>query len=763
MYSYKLESHPGVYLIDHLRFVGDEAANLINNKDINFKYTKKEISFIAKVMGYCHDLGKATKYFQEYIKSDDKEIEDEKDLKNHAFVSAIICYYNLKDYNQELAIFAYLAIKRHHGNLRNFDDSEEIEGIDRPKIKVLEKQYEALDEEIHVICNELDIKLPNIDEIKQTLNELKEIFLDYNDELADNDSFEPYILIKYLFSVLIYFDKEHAIFKGKNDLNYDLPSDLIDKYKLSKFGKPKSDNIRDVVYSDVIDTLETSNNRIMSITLPTGTGKTYACMSAALKLKEKIHKDMRIIYCLPFTSVIDQNFEDYKKAIKKVKNIGEVLSTDILKHHYLSPLDYHKEEFYFDGQEGRFLIQNWQSQIVVTTFIQLFNTLFSNRNSDLIKFSNISNSIILLDEVQSIQYKYWEIINRYFKEIAEKMNIYFILITATQPLIFKEGEITELASNSDSYFKQCKRTKLIMEGEFDKKSFFEYVRDIICENPDKNILVILNTIKLSQELFGEIVGADNREYIYLSTSIVPKQRMERISRIKDSENKCVVVSTQMVEAGVDIDMDIVIRDIAPLDSINQSAGRANRENRGEYLGEVRVVKIKDNNRLVAKNVYKDGILLQATEEVLNGKEEILEENYKNIAKKYFLEVDKNKGDKKFKELKSYICNLNFEAADKKFKLIEDLDKVQVFIELDDQAEVTWNKYREYLKIEDKFEKKNKLESIKGDFYSYVISVFKSKFKENIELGIGYVSRSQLENTYDDNFGYKSDEESCVIF
>lgn len=763
MYSYKLESHPEVKLIDHLRFVGDEAANLIKNKDIKFKYTKEELSFVAKVMGYCHDLGKATKYFQDYIKLDDKEIEFEKDLKSHAFLSAIICYYNLKNYNKELAIFTYLAIKRHHGNLKNFDDSEEIDKIELFKVDVIKKQYKSLDKEIYYICDNFNIKLPDIDEIEDMIDELQDVFENYNDELYDNVEFEKYILIKYLFSILIYCDKEHAIFRNKNKLEYNLPSDLIDQYKLNRFGEPKDDNIREIVYKDVLDSIKVSNNRIMSITLPTGTGKTYTCMSAALKLKNKLNKDMKIIYCLPFTSVIDQNFEDYKNAISYVKNTKEVSSADILKHHYLSPIDYNKEKFYFDGQEGRFLIQNWQSQIVVTTFIQLFNTLFSNKNSDLIKFNNLSDSIILLDEVQSIPYKYWKIINKYLKEIANKMNIYFILITATQPLIFKEEEILELAVKSDFYFNQCKRTKLIIDGEFDKESFFEYVRDIIYENPNKNILIILNTIKLSQELFNEIVDTDDRKYLYLSTSIVPKERRKRISQIKNSDEKCVVVSTQMVEAGVDIDMDIVIRDIAPLDSINQSAGRANRENRGEYLGEVRIVKIKNNNKLIAKSVYKDEILLQATEEALKEKKEILEENYKEIAKKYFLEIDKNKGDKEFKTLQSCIYSLNFETVDQKFKLIEDLDKVQVFIELDDEAEKVWNKYKNYLKIEDKFEKKDKIDSIKVDFYSYVISVFKNNFKENIECGIGYVSKYQLENTYDKNFGYKAKEDDTIIF
>lgn len=487
-------------------------------------------------------------------------------------------------------------------------------------------------------------------------------------------------------------------------------------------------------------------------------------MSAALKLKNKIGKDMKIIYCLPFTSVIDQNYNDYKRAIKEIKQVDDVSSKDILKHHYLSPKDYKDEELYYEADEGRFLTQNWNSQIVVTTFIQLFTTLFSNRNSDLIKFNSLSNSIVLLDEVQSIPYKYWKVINLYFKEISEKMNIYFIFVTATQPLIFKKNEIKELAAHSEYYFKQCKRTKLIIkEEEMSKEDFFCYVKEIINENPNKNILIIVNTIKLSQELYEEILNEDSREYIYLSTSIIPKERKNRIDKVKKSTNKNVVVSTQMIEAGVDIDMDIVIRDIAPLDSINQSAGRANRESRGLYLGEVHIVKVRGNTQLMAKYVYRDDIILQATQKALKNRDIILEEDYKEISDKYFCELNENKSDKISDELSNYIYQLEFEIVEEKFKLIDEQDKIQLFIELDDEATIIWDSYKGYLNIKNPFERRNKLESIKGEFYKYVISVFRNKSRENIECGIGFVSKYQLENTYDQNFGYKSKEESCMIF
>ena len=753
-------------LIEHLRFVGNRAKDLIHKKDLNFRYDKALLEKAAEVMGFSHDLGKATSYFQQYLddmikykKSDVKER-----LKNHAAISALICYENLKALSEELAIIGYVVVKRHHGNLNNFRSECIGSGVEkREEKKLIESQYKALDSEIMDICSSLGLKLPAEKDLLELIDEVYYNIDDYNDDLEDNKDSERYILFKYLFSVLIYADKEHAIFREENNIKYDLSENLIDQYKEKKFGSADPENIRNIVYDDVMDSITNSDNRIMSITLPTGTGKTLSSMSAALKLKAKLNKDMKVIYCLPFTSVIDQNFDEYKRAITTVTN-KEASSEEILKHHYLSPKNYEKSDLYYEGDEGRFLTQNWNSQIVVTTFIQLFNTVFSNSNSDLIKYNTLANSIVLLDEVQSIPYKYWRIINRLFTEMANKLNMYFVFITATQPLIFQKDEILELAKRSEDYFKQFKRTKLIIKKEpMDKGQFFEFVSTIIEENRDKNILIIVNTIKLSQELYKELDGIeDDRERIYLSTSIIPKERKIRIDSIKDSPGKKIVVSTQMVEAGVDIDMDIVIRDIAPLDSINQSAGRANREDRGEYLGIVYLVEVVEKGKAFAEYVYRDRILLGSTRKVLKDREEVLEEDYKCINDMYFQELSSLLSNDKSKKLEELIQFLEFEEVAEKFELIEKQDKVTVFVEADEEAIKVWNEYKEYQEIKDVFKRRNKLEKIKGNFYQYVISVYKNKFKDDINGSIAYISKSQLNNAYDHNFGYITDTESTII-
>lgn len=766
LYSYKLKSHEDTYLIDHIRFVGNRAKELIQSKDLKFSYNKGLLENAAKVMGYSHDLGKGTLYFQQYlddmIKYGKSEIENK--LKSHAAISALICYYNLKKINVELAIICYVVVKRHHGNLNNFRDESNVTNLEiKQQKKLIKKQYDSLNEEIKNICEEIDLEFLELQDLLELIDEVYETLEEYNCDLENNNDSEKYILFKYLFSVLIYADKEHAIFREKNNISYEISPTLIDDYKVKKFGNSNQKNIRNVVYDDVIESIEKSDKRIMSITLPTGTGKTLSSMSAALKLKAKLREDMKIIYCLPFTSIIDQNFEEYKNAISIVTN-GKVTSEQILKHHYLSPKNYEKSDFYYEGDEGRFLTQNWNSQIVVTTFIQFFNTVFSNNNNDLIKYNTLSNSIVLLDEVQSIPYKYWRIINTIFTEMATKLNMYFIFITATQPLIFEKKDIFELAKKSEDYFKQFKRTKLIInENPMDKKQFFIFVKNIIDKNKDENILIIVNTIRLSQELFNTLEGIDDsREKVYLSTSIVPKERKRRIDLIKKTISKKIVISTQMVEAGVDIDMDIVIRDLAPLDSINQSAGRANRESRGKYLGEVYIVKVEQNNKLLGSFVYRDIVLLPSTEKVLKDRKIIFEEDYKKISDMYFKELKSNLSNVESKALEKLICELEFEKINNAFQLIEDQDKISLFIEVDIKAKEVWEKYQEYKTIKDIYERRNKLETIKGEFYQYVISVFKNKCRENVDEAIVYISMNQLESTYDVNFGYKAEESSIMI-
>jgi CRISPR-associated endonuclease/helicase Cas3 len=805
LYSYKLNSHENILLINHLKNVGDRCSEIITEKDIKFSYEKEKLMYVSKVMGYTHDLGKGTKYFQRYL---DQMInygksDVDKNLRCHGYLSALYTYHLLKDYDEELALMAFTIVKRHHGNLENSDVEYTIDAIQVKSAKKLVKnQLNSLEkEEIKHILEELGLKY--VDE-NLLLNSIEDIAYEAFEQLTQiqkNEDLEKYIVYKFLFSCLIFGDKEDAIFHKFNNIKYDIPYNIVDEYKKIKFKSKNSKlgNIRNQISEDVEKGIKESNNRIMSITAPTGTGKTLMSMSAALKLKKKLNKNMKIIYCLPFTSVIDQNYEVYSEIIEKVMGEEKVTNDRILKHHHLSEVHYISEWENYNDNKAKFLIENWNSQIIVTTFMQFFNTVFSSRNSELVKYNSIANSIVLLDEVQSLPFKYWLIINKLFKVMAEKLNIYFIFITATQPLIFEQDEIKELIDQPKKYFDKFKRTKLHVNlDSIDYNSFLVEMENMILENEEKNILIILNTVKLAQSTYEFIKSLDleNTRIYFLSTGIIPKERRKRIREIKTGniqldkfiynkikglindvsfkkinntiiklnkiKKRKIVISTQLIEAGVDIDMDIVVRDLATLDSINQSAGRCNRENRGEYLGDVHLYNINNENGKEYNSFIYDNYLISKTKEVLSEKNIIYEEEYLDMNKEYFEKVRKDMSEKESKDLIEAILKLNFKDVANNFKLIDSKDKVSVFIEVDEQAKNIWNEYKKIMKQDNPLIRREMFNNIKKDFYDNVINIFKNKVKESEEMGIAYVPYEGLCASYNKDTGYKVEENDVIL-
>jgi len=210
----------------------------------------------------------------------------------------------------------------------------------------------------------------------------------------------------------------------------------------------------------------------------------------------------------------------------------------LLKHHHLADVKYMTEDDEYDVDKGLLLLEGWNSEIIVTTFWQLFNTLFSNRNRQLRKFNKLANSIIILDEVQAVPHQYWQLIHDSLKILTEKFNSYVILMTATQPLIFEEaaGEIKEIAKKKEDYFRGLNRIELIprIDNALTLDEFKAMLGGDLMEKPDKDFLVVLNTISSAQEVyrFVQELDLENTEKFFLSTNVIPKARLERIDEIK---------------------------------------------------------------------------------------------------------------------------------------------------------------------------------------------------------------------------------------
>jgi CRISPR-associated endonuclease/helicase Cas3 len=560
---------------------------------------------------------------------------------------------------------------------------------------------------------------------------------------------------------------------------HEISSILIDKYNQLK-GWDNSDdkmgNIRNSIYNDVVSHVESLNlqEKIYSLNVPTGTGKTLASFSLALKLREKIKNQLdfepKIIYSLPFLSVIDQNYSVFEDVFKSVNGITP--TTDILlKHHHLTDIFYSTDDDEFKEDKALFMIEGWNSEIIVTTFIQMFHTMISRRNRSLRKFHNLANSIIILDEVQSIPHEYWLLLKELLSAISRYFNTYFIFVTATQPLIFdeQEGEIFELVKNKNHYFEQFDRIELQYNpNPMHIEDFKNHVSRDIEDNGDKDFLIVLNTINSTRELYEHFLSQNfiNTEYYYLSTNIIPKERLEKILGIKkDSKCRKIIISTQLIEAGVDIDVDIVYRDMATLDSINQVAGRCNRNYKSGEKGIVKIVTLTDDRQEYHRYIYSS-FLIDKTKEVLKGIKAIPENQFLTLNNQYFKNVKGAQSNDNSKTLLGYLSNLRFETLQKDFHLVENgYEKTGIFIELDTDAKDIWQKYQFIRKMKNPLKRKNEFLSIKKQFYEYVISVSIDKAKPLLDddTGIGYVSNDELELWYDKDTGFFPNTGGVLIF
>ena len=801
-----LKSHPDKSLADHLNNVGNRCKEILWSKHLNIdEFVDFETLLeILYLIGITHDFGKATTYFQRYITETDevaRKKQKNKPETHHAFISSIFTYYVVKghlakkgllenEYYKYLPIIGFFVVKRHHGNLDNADD--EIYSIDEEKQEILQKQVNAIDfDELDKIyanfCPEYDLGVASFKEnYKEVINEITTKEKRLIRRLKDESTLFYYFISLTLFSILLDADKTDAANLEIAERR-EIPSDIVDRYKDANFGrtgeignsKSEINRIRDEIYNEVISTVEGLNlddDKILSLNVPTGTGKTLMALSFGLKLRERLKEEQgfcpRLIYSLPFLSIIDQNSDVFMDVLDHP-------TTDILlKHHHLSDVVYTSEDEFehieseIDIGKSLLLIEGWNSEIVVTTFIQFFHSFISNRNRMIRKYHNIINSIVILDEVQAIPHEYWLLLKESINFFAEQFNTYFIFVTATQPLIFAEtkNEIKSLVENKKGYFNALDRIVLIPHlMPVNINEFKEILQEDILKNANKDFLIVMNTIKSSKEIYNfikEVVGRDtgNTKIYYLSTNIVPKERLKRIKAIKkETRERKIIVSTQLIEAGVDIDVDIVYRDFAPLDSINQVAGRCNR-NFGENKGVVKIFALTERYY----NIY-DGFITSKTREVLKEYEGVMiaEPKFLDLNDAYFEGVKRGQSDDESKEILIDVKRLNF-AELSRFKLIkEEHYKADVFVELDDEAEVVWKKYQEIITNKELkgFEKRKEFLRIKKSFYDYVMSVDKKKAeKVMIEPYLGYIGKEDLPQYYDRETGYisNSDDGAWII-
>jgi len=478
-----LYSHSDKTLSKHFK----ECQNFIffsyNNYHLNFEEPLQSILYDSLfIVSISHDFGKSTQEFQNKLFSK----KYNKKLSNHSLISALFGFFIFRKYlelrNKKydkilidiFSFFIFKSIRRHHGNISS-DNENFIPYKDRGDMK---DSFENVKNQIE------NIKLNNRNEINKIYNNLMNTNIDYISEfdtflldleknhLMDNEifirdplrrkkDFDFFFIFNFIYSLLLEMDKRSAANIDLNSYNYqndNFSLKSIENYKKAENFDYKNtfNQFREDFYQSAIKKLEkvlkkNRKNKIFILNAPTGSGKTLTMFGLALLLKNRSKKKKKlypqIIYSLPFISIIDQNYKVLYETLKV--SLGRKISTDlILPYHHLSDKFFEsasKDDISFD--EGSFLVENWHSKIIVTSFFQIFKSIFTNKNHLLQRFNKLTNSIIIIDEIQAIPSYLHNIISKTLEILTLKFGCLIIVGTATFPKIFnfqEEIEVIEL-------------------------------------------------------------------------------------------------------------------------------------------------------------------------------------------------------------------------------------------------------------------------------------------------------------------------------
>jgi CRISPR-associated endonuclease/helicase Cas3 len=419
-----------------------------------------------------------------------------------------------------------------------------------------------------------------------------------------------------------------------------------------------------------------------SLTVPTGGGKTLASMAFALD-HALIHGQRQVIYVIPYTSIIEQTADVFRSIF------GEA----VIEHHSNAEADPDRENL-----RSRLACENWDARIVVTTSVQFFESLFAARTSRCRKLHHIANSIVVLDEAQLLPPEFLKPILSVLNLLTRHYGVTVVLSTATQPALARQeyfdpqktiaglDDVRELMQGGphietpDELYRDLKRVNVRLPTDWQKRSTWEELAAELATH--ESVLAIVNTRRHAAALYA-LLPKDAllpKETLHLSALMCGAHRAEVIATIKarlKAGKPTRVVSTQLVEAGVDLDFPVVYRALAGLDSIAQAAGRCNREGRLPEPGEVVV--------FVPPDAAPPGLLAKgegACRSVLHGHagdplDRVLFERY--FRQLYYqCDLDQH-GIEKLLTVDAKTLAVNFRSAADKFRLIEDADQASVIV------------------------------------------------------------------------------------
>ncbi len=715
--------------------------------DIQFKYSSEELQELIKTVCLFHDLGKYTSYFQDYLLG---KPHDEI-LKRHARFGA----HAIHNYYEEDSLRAYLAyylVKNHHRSLHFPPEGDRL--LNKHEVPTLTKNFDEQRKSIIPFISEIteDSQIENLEDYLSTpdWDELSDFLEDWTE---DDRDIQHYFLINYLFSLLIEGDKLDATNTEVFNFSKIIPN-AVDLFLGDKPPETEQNILRNQVRKEVVSYINDDDileKKLFLLAAPTGIGKTFTALDFALRLRDKLPHEAQIITGLPFINIIEQTISEYEKVLNPhgIHVMGHYQFADVMgkdKKDGQSEGDSEK-----DYNQKRMELNTWQGDVVVTSFVQLLQTMISNKNKLLLKFNHLAGAIVIMDEVQSIRLEQVPLIGAVLYFMSKHLNTRFILMTATKPLIFELAdkeiltkqfgiesakEVKYLLKEPEAIFGKFHRTKIVPLLDVEIETDEDFISKIFDEHwkANKACLIVCNTVNRSISVFNLIKNKKHTDPIYyLSTNVVPARRLGIIQKIKDdikAKKYPILVATQVVEAGVDLDFDMGFRDLAPVDSIVQVAGRINRENSKEReYSPLYVMDFGD-----CEKIY--GAITDTQAKKALDSKEILEPAYYDLVESYFWDVA-DRGSYSFsRKLFEGMKRLQYEGERKKeldyipvnhFRVIGgNIHAVSVFIELNEDATAAKDAFlkrftarnkEEKYKLKEEFEK-----NYKRTFFQHIINI-----------------------------------------
>lgn len=580
------------------------------------------------LLGLTHDFGKATLEFNEYLKYEsgllDTHCFDVTGGKlDHSTAGAQVLYaaFLQPDGTTTLAAdILALTVASHHG----FMDALTPDGQDAFTKRLAKGESETRKQEaLSSLSSDIEIRLQELlhKDINRELTDFLHRSIGKDKRYTQKEAhFNLALIVRFLLSCLIDADRIDAadaeIPENRERRQYGKHADwnsLIEHLENHIRGfkiRYEIDWLRNDISKKCLAVAEREQG-FFRLTVPTGGGKTLASLRFALHHAQK-HKMQRIIYVIPYTSIIDQN----AKSIREALGVDPKDTKIVLEHHSNLMPDQKDKGNDKEGEnqeeynDYKLLAENWDSPIILTTAVQFMETLYGGGTNSCRRMHQLANSVVIFDEIQTLPINLVHLFNLGVKFLVNACQSSVMLCTATQPLLH-EVEPDARALPFDEQ-REIRVTQEQRRKTLDRVAIFDVTRPSgwdqreIAElafqecNGEKSVLIIVNTKRDARNIFQYLKTIADTPVYHLSTSMCPAHRLDQlksITKLLDPKagQPFILVSTQLIEAGVDVDFDVVIRSLAGIDSIAQAAGRCNRHGSKPYKGRVFIVNSSDEN------------------------------------------------------------------------------------------------------------------------------------------------------------------------